>query len=318
MKLSSDLSPSSFTTTSLTIFVLFVFAYTAIAADNPLCQPANWTESSVSGLRQDASISQPLREPINSKFDDDDYQIQPGEINCRYTSITGSQVNYYTCQQLAIEDDITVEMFFFLNPEIHPDCGNIQPRTEYCVEGFIEPLRATDGLCGPKHNNATCVGMDAQCCNSETWKCGNSTEDCAPGTCYEGDCIGDKVYSTDGTCGPQFGNRLCAGKWGDCCNMSGKCGTGASFCGKEVCLWGNCQRPVITPSLPPWLSTGNTTDGTCGRPKSMTCNVVYGNCCNKSGFCGSLPSDCGTGCQPKWGNCTSTTSVSSVSPTSTK
>ncbi|KAH6712367.1 hypothetical protein BKA61DRAFT_736786 [Leptodontidium sp. MPI-SDFR-AT-0119] len=108
------------------------------------------------------------------------------------------------------------------------------------------------------------------------------------------------------------------GNGGDCCNMSGKCGTGASFCGKEVCLWGNCQRPVITPSLPPWLSTGNTTDGTCGGPKSMTCNVVYGNCCNKSGFCGSLPSDCGTGCQPKWGNCTSTTSVSSVSPTSTK
>lgn len=47
-------------------------------------------------------------------------------------------------------------------------------------------------------------------------------EDCAPGTCYEGYCLGDTVYSTDGTCGYQHGGRLCAGKWGDCCNMDGK------------------------------------------------------------------------------------------------
>jgi len=53
----------------------------------------------------------------------------------------------------------------------------------------------------------------------------NSTpisEDCAPGTCYEGACAGDSVYSTDGTCGTRGDSlRMCAGKWGDCCNLDG-------------------------------------------------------------------------------------------------
>lgn len=39
----------------------------------------------------------------------------------------------------------------------------------------IEPLRAENGRCGPPHKNATCVGSDmGQCCNSETWTCGDS------------------------------------------------------------------------------------------------------------------------------------------------
>jgi len=38
----------------------------------------------------------------------------------------------------------------------------------------IDKPLATDGLCGPKHNNATCKGTEKQCCNSETWKCGNT------------------------------------------------------------------------------------------------------------------------------------------------
>ncbi|KAK0105346.1 hypothetical protein ONS96_004740 [Cadophora gregata f. sp. sojae] len=234
MKLSSYLTRSSFRTTSLTIFVPIFFAYTAIAAGKSICPPANWTESSLSDLRPDYSVPLP---PIIRRLDNDnDYQIQAGELNCPYTGVTGIEVDQNTCKKLATEDDITVERFLFLNPEIDPDCGNIQPRTEYCTEGFIEPLRAWDGLCGPKHNNATCVGMDyGQCCNSETWKCGDSEEDCARGTCYEGTCAGDRVYSTDGTCGPKFGSRLCAGKWGDYCNLNGNCGTGASFCGEDVC-----------------------------------------------------------------------------------
>lgn len=60
-------------------------------------------------------------------------------------------------------------------------------------------------------------------------------EDGARGTCYEGDCPGAKVYSTDGTRGPQFRYRLCAGRWGDYCNLSRKHGTGESFYGR--CLY---------------------------------------------------------------------------------
>lgn len=122
-------------------------------------------------------------------------------------------------------------------------------------------------------------------------------EDCAAGTCYEGACVGDKVWSTDGTCGHQNGFRLCTGKWGDCCSKDGKCGTGEGFCGSGRCQSGNCVDLRPNPgnnNTVPWL-TGNTTDGTCGGAQKYTCNVVYGNCCNKNGICGSLPSDCGAG-----------------------
>ncbi|KAH9904530.1 hypothetical protein F4778DRAFT_66305 [Xylariomycetidae sp. FL2044] len=45
----------------------------------------------------------------------------------------------------------------------------LEPETIYCMEGFPEPLRAYDGLCGPDHDNATCWGATEQCCNSKTW-----------------------------------------------------------------------------------------------------------------------------------------------------
>lgn len=161
----------------------------------------------------------------------------------------------------------------------------------------IEPLRSPDGLCGPPNNDATCLGTANQCCNSETWTCGSSADDCAAGTCYEGACAGNAVYSTDGTCGTTHGNRLCAGKWGDCCHLNGTCGTGDAFCGTSVCQMGNCTLPSTGTGgggMPSWHD-GNSTDGTCGGTKKFTCNVVYGHCCNKDSVCGSLPSDCGVG-----------------------
>jgi hypothetical protein len=122
----------------------------------------------------------------------------------------------------------------------------------------------------------------------------NIRADCADGTCYEGACAGDSVFTTNGQCGSQHGYKQCAGVWGDCCNAAGKCGTGPSFCGYGVCQLGNCTIPAAPSGPPSWLN-GNTTDGTCGGTNSYTCNVVFGNCCNKNGMCGSLPSDCGAG-----------------------
>ena len=121
-------------------------------------------------------------------------------------------------------------------------------------------------------------------------------EDCAAGICYEGDCPGDSVYTTNGRCGHQHGYKQCAGVWGDCCNAQGQCGTGADYCGYGVCQLGNCNVPAPnTPPGPPAWVTGNTTDGTCGGPNDLTCSVAFGRCCNKDGMCGSLPSDCGIG-----------------------
>lgn len=79
------------------------------------------------------------------------------------------------------------------------------------------------------------------CCNSETWTCGDSTADCVPGTCYEGACEGDRVYSTDGTCGQAYGSRSCAGTWGNCCSVDGQCGTGEAYCGLFTCQEGDCD-----------------------------------------------------------------------------
>jgi hypothetical protein len=124
--------------------------------------------------------------------------IQPGEINCRHWGMTYDEVDGTTCVKLARKYEITREHFFLLNPSLQKDCSNVQANVMYCVAGckwmrlhithvpwnlrghlhigmlVIEPLRAFDGLCGPPHKNATCLGTDFQCCNAETFTCGNS------------------------------------------------------------------------------------------------------------------------------------------------
>jgi hypothetical protein len=59
----------------------------------------------------------------------------PGDIVCRYESTTKSEVNYYTCTELALKYSITVEKFFTLNPFVDKDCDTIKPSTVYCVDG---------------------------------------------------------------------------------------------------------------------------------------------------------------------------------------
>lgn len=118
--------------------------------------------------------------------------------------------------------------------------------------------------------------------------------DCTPGICWGGTCAGNTHYSIDGKCGPQHGDRLCAGKWGDCCNLNGQCGSGNDFCNIDSCYSGECDWPVVITLRPSSLGlVGNTTDGTCGAASTFTCDSGHGNCCNKNNVCGSLPSDCG-------------------------
>ncbi|KAI2631340.1 hypothetical protein GGS26DRAFT_591223 [Hypomontagnella submonticulosa] len=268
---------------------------------------------------------------LSSKVSGDD-ECQPyqwkrkaypvGEIACRYDTTTGQDVNYYTCTRITEKYEISFEKLRDLNPALDEDCKNIKPNTAYCVAGFHEPLRAWDGLCGPKHNNATCIGTDKQCCNSETWQCGDSEEDCQAGTCYEGACESAIVdnFTLDGKCGPENGGQKCGGKWGDCCNFSGVCGTGNDFCDDGKCESGNCtllldiQSSVesddskVSTKSSPW-QTGTTRDGTCGGPNHYTCDVLYGSCCSPEGVCGSEEEQCGNGCQSKYGKCNNGTSI---------
>lgn len=288
------------------------------------CKPVTWSKPQKARRAEITSTAQAARTDTVTNI-----VCLSGEVNCRYWTDTGDDVNYYTCTQLSETFNIDTDTFFMLNPKVAKDCSNIEPRTTYCVTGckssnvtiflhrlvcdsndwtVIEPVRATDGKCGPKHNNATCLGTGKECCNAETFTCGNSAyalisddsllranycsrEDCAPGTCYEGNCLGDKVYTTDGKCGFQHDQKLCAGKWGDCCNFYGKCGSGDAFCGINNCQSGGCELPPLSDPVP----VGNTTDGSCGGEKAYTCNYLFGDCCNKIGQCGSLKVDCGEG-----------------------
>ena len=114
----------------------------------------------------------------------------PGDVVCRYETTTLQEVNYYTCTELARKYSITVEKFLTLNPSVNQNCDTIKPNTKYCVAGCklsilvqhninsdirpgLELPVAEDGFCGPQYNNATCLGLDKQCCNGETWKCGD-------------------------------------------------------------------------------------------------------------------------------------------------
>ncbi|KAL3605126.1 hypothetical protein FPOAC2_00068 [Fusarium poae] len=100
--------------------------------------------------------------------------METGGINCRFSTKTGSKIDSETCATIAKEYEITVDTFYELNPRLKGDCKNILPNIRYCVEGFPEPIRAYNGLCGPPHSNATCVGTDKQCCNKNTWMCGDT------------------------------------------------------------------------------------------------------------------------------------------------
>lgn len=69
-----------------------------------------------------------------------DGDIAAGQVNCRYTDSTEDMdINYYTCTALATKYGISVETFFLLNPDLKTDCSNIQPDTDYCVQGCKIP-----------------------------------------------------------------------------------------------------------------------------------------------------------------------------------
>ncbi|KAF9696782.1 hypothetical protein EKO04_005746 [Ascochyta lentis] len=245
----------------------------------------------------------------------------PGDIVCRYETTTLATVNYYTCTELALKYSITLEKFFELNPSVDKECATIKPNTNYCVAGWLQLPVAEDGLCGPQHNNTTCLGLDKQCCNGETWKCGDQIEDCQAGTCFSGACEGfPDQYSMDGKCGMQNNNLLCGGKWGACCDITGKCGTGESFCGVGRCQTGNCTITIPPPPSADVPSSASSTvirpsstptpgsispDGFCGGTNKFICKgSTFGDCCSSSGFCGSTTDHCQAGCQASFGACT--------------
>jgi hypothetical protein len=191
---------------------LFPILTLALAAADE-CQPWTWTWNlpRAAAATPAPARADPLPPREVTQYARKGVEPQPGELNCRSWGQTYDNVGYWSCNQLAQEFAITINKFWELNQELAPDCEGIAPNTEYCVSGcklvvlffspctrsviagspslevkirtlispglstVIEPVRATDGLCGPKHNNATCIGTAfGQCCNAETWKCGRT------------------------------------------------------------------------------------------------------------------------------------------------
>jgi hypothetical protein len=58
-----------------------------------------------------------------------------GDVVCRYTTISASSVNYYTCTELSDYYGITLDIFLLLNPSLDRACERIKPNTEYWVAG---------------------------------------------------------------------------------------------------------------------------------------------------------------------------------------
>ncbi|KAK0657903.1 hypothetical protein B0T16DRAFT_402704 [Cercophora newfieldiana] len=254
-------------------FAFLAAPYSAVAAND--CQPVTWDDTPqrrdfaiATGGSNDSII---VPNPVIEVRQASPTPLKPGDINCRAWMSTWDDVNYYTCKKMANDWGVSIAGFFKMNPALKVDCSNIQPNTQYCIQAYIEPLRSSDGRCAPNYNNAVCSGTSSgRCCNAQTWKCGNTTADCSDGTCYEGSCAGDWVWSTNGTCG---GSRQCPPKWGDCCNMQGKCGNGTTFCAENVCQSGKCNWPWLrnttaTTSSPTASSSATRTSSTSSSASS--------------------------------------------------
>lgn len=121
------------------VFTLLYFVNICSAADQ--CAPSTWVGNlrlaapkATAASRASAEILQAIAatdERLLASGED----VAPGQIRCRFTTVTGAEVNYYTCARTAQKYGITVEKFFEINPQVTPDCGNIAPRTVYCVDG---------------------------------------------------------------------------------------------------------------------------------------------------------------------------------------
>src|ERR1700742_788231 len=59
-------------------------------------------------------------------------------------------------------------------------------------------------------------------------------------------------------------------------------------------------------------------DGSCGPAKGLTClNSGFGDCCGPDRYCGSDNFHCGPGCDPTYGYCSPSVSLSSTSTSTT-
>ncbi|KAL4798129.1 hypothetical protein ASPVEDRAFT_219720 [Aspergillus versicolor CBS 583.65] len=237
-----------------------------------------------------------------------------------------------TCQSLIQQYNISLPAFYEMNPEVWYDCSQFHPGEDYCIREMTSFPISEDGLCGSQAaETVTCIGSEFGDCCGRNGTCGSTDNECAIGFCQSGICPG-LGYSTNGTCGEEYGNLMCGGSFGDCCSNSGECGSTEAHCGLENCQSGACEgsttsttTPTSTPTpLPEPFSP--SPDGTCGYRNKYVCNgteIYWGYCCSAAGYCGTSQYHCSDlqGCQPEFGLCdvtnTVTASTGASEPTTT-
>ncbi|KAL3443018.1 hypothetical protein BJX65DRAFT_321018 [Aspergillus insuetus] len=224
-----------------------------------------------------------------------------------------------TCPLILEQYNITLPVFYAMNPDVWYDCSQFIPGEEYCLREMTSFPISGDGLCGAAAaETVTCIGSEFGDCCGKNGNCGDTDNECAIGFCQSGICPG-LGYSTDGTCGPDKGNLMCGGPYGECCSKSGECGSTQAHCGVENCQYGACEGstttalPTSTPTpLPEPFSP--SPDGTCGYRKKYVCtgtDIYWGYCCSAAGYCGTSQYHCSDlhGCQPEFGLCDVTNTV---------
>ena len=117
------------------LIILFALQVLRARADST-CQSVTWDSDTELGVvRRDDNSTTATPQSGNTLSMIRKKDLSPGDIHCRYATLTGSDVNYYTCTQLMEKYEITDDLFFMLNPSVSRDCSNIRPDSAYCVKG---------------------------------------------------------------------------------------------------------------------------------------------------------------------------------------
>jgi hypothetical protein len=130
LELGCHIIMSLFLSTLLHLLLGASLLWSTAVADE--CQAVTWENAQRRDL---PSNTQAAIRPAATRNVPSKSRLEAGDVNCRFWDQTYEQVNYYSCQRMATANDIDVETFFKLNPEVDRDCNKVRPYTKYCVEG---------------------------------------------------------------------------------------------------------------------------------------------------------------------------------------
>jgi len=201
-----------------------------------------------------------------------------------------------------------------------------------CQIGYGNCSISTNGRCGSSYGSTLCPS--GECCSKYGY-CGHSSAHCDISSGCQtlfGKCNSSSVttttkpttttttkpVSTNGRCGSSYGNTTCPSD--ECCSKYGYCGHSSAHCDvSSGCQssYGKCSNSSVTTIKPTTTTTKPTT--TTSKPtatvKADRCGPGIGKChngecCSKKGYCGTTSAFCGSGCKNGYGQCSSTSNIS--------